>query len=346
MVGSEVSHVGDLALAWLLTRAEGKGARSDLARALKPLTDHRWSSGEWNTRLEGLLEQLVHEGLVQQNARKGLTLTPQGRTRALAALRLERLPKGTTWKQLKRTHLVALALGLAPSPSTLARLGRADGMRAVLVQKQLGLPAPGSQSLAQVRDALCWRQLGVETDKPFTLAAVQSVLLSRALEATRELAPSQALHQLAARSVGARRTDPESLRLATLRAWALPFGEPAPAQPRAPDSASAPPSAAATGAEATRQDEGLHHFAERVLQVARGATEGRFGDDRVFISHVWRAMQAPGLDEQSFKRRLIEANQKRLLSLSRADMVELMDPTELSASETRHLGATFHFIAL
>ena len=331
MVGSEVSRVGELALAWLLTRAEGKGARSDLVRALKPLTDHRWSSGEWSTRLDELLGQLVQQGLVQQNARKGLTLTPEGRTRALTALSVERLPKGTTWKQLKRTHLVALALGLTPSAANLTRLGRADGMRAVLVQKQLGLPAPGSQSLAQVRDALCWRQLGVETDKPFTLAAVQSVLLSRALQATREVAPAQALQQLAARSVGARRTDTESLRLAALRAWTLPSDS-------SPEPLGSVP--------ATPQDEGLSAFAERVLQVARGTTAGRFGDDRVFISHVWRAMQGPGLDEQAFKRRLIEANQKRLLSLSRADMVELIDPTELSASETRHLGATFHFIAL
>jgi hypothetical protein len=93
-------------------------------------------------------------------------------------------------------------------------------------------------------------------------------------------------------------------------------------------------------------EEGLHAFAERVLQVARGARAGRFGDDRVFISQVWRAMQRPGLDEQSFKGRLLEANQKRLLSLSRADMVEPMDPAELAASEIQHLGATFHFIAL
>jgi hypothetical protein len=185
----------------------------------------------------------------------------------------------------------------------------------------------------------------VETDKPFTLAAVQSILLSRALQATREVAPAQALHQLAARSVGARRTDTESLRLAALRAWALPAGESTPAQAGSPESTPTPRSTASSP-EAPLREEGLHTFAERVLQVARGATAGRFGDDRVFISHVWRAMQAPGLDEQSFKRRLIEANQKRLLSLSRADMVELMDPSELSASETRHLGATFHFIAL
>jgi hypothetical protein len=91
-------------------------------------------------------------------------------------------------------------------------------------------------------------------------------------------------------------------------------------------------------------EEDLPTFAERVLRAARTSATGRFGDDRVFISHVWRAMG--GLDEQSFKNRLVEANQKRLLSLTRADMVELMDPTDVAASEIRHFGATFHFIAL
>ncbi len=331
MGGAETSRLGELSLAWLLTRADGKGARSDLSRALKPFTGQRWSSGEWSARLDEVLAGLEADGLVRQSARKGLTLTAEGRTRGLAALRVPRLPKGTTWKKLKGTHLVALALGLEPSPETLTRLGRADGIRAVLVQQQLGMEAPGGRSLAQVRDALCWRQLGVETDKPFTLAAVQAVLLGRALQSSREVAAGPALQQLAAKRVGARRTDTESLRLAALRAWLFTSSSDSPAPVEAP---------------APAGDDGLGTFAGNVLRAARGATTGRFGEDRVFINHVWNAMRSQGLDERAFKRRLIEANQKRLLSLSRADMVELMDPSDVAASEIQYLGATFHFIAL
>lgn len=337
MGAAEVSRLVELSLAWLLTRADGKGARSDLSRALKPFTGHRWSSGEWTTRLDEVLARLEAEGLVEQSARKGLTLTREGRARGLAALRLPRLPGGTTWKKLKGTHLTALALGLEPSPANLARLGRADGLRAVLVQQQAGLDAPGTRNLSQVRDALCWRQLGVETDKPFTLAAVQGLLLGRAMQATREVAPGAALQQLAAKRVGARRTDTESLRLAALRSWLFASAS-EPAETAAPAPAAQP--AAPAG------DDGLGAFATNVLRAARTATAGRFGDDRVFISHVWRAMRDQGLDEHAFKRRLLEANQKRLLSLSRADMVELMDPSDVAASEIQHLGATFHFIAL
>ncbi|WNG42713.1 hypothetical protein F0U60_00345 [Archangium minus] len=336
MEGHEVSRVGELALVWLLTRAEGKGPRSGLSSALKSFAAHRWSSGEWNTRLDESLAALESGGLIQQTARKGVSLTKTGRARALKFLGEERLPKGLTWKKLRLTYLTARALGLPASNAS--RLDKADNLRAVLVQKQLGLKKVGTRKLNEVRDELCWKQLGVETDKPFTLAAVQSFLLSQVLQSSREVKPSQAMEQLAARSVGARRTDAESLRLAALQSWFIPAAEPVPA-PRS--TASEPPAPAPRSTE-----DGLPAFAERVLDAARGATTGRFGDDRVFISHVWRALRSEGLDEQSFKNRLVEANQKRLLSLSRADMVELMDPADVAASEISHLGSTFHFIAL
>ncbi|SEU19236.1 hypothetical protein [Stigmatella erecta] len=335
MARTELSRVAEVALLWLLTRPEGKGSRTDVSRALKSFVEHRWSTGEWNTQLDGALATLEAGGLLHQTPRKGLHLTDAGRQRAVEALGVERAPKGLTWKQLRLKYLTAKSLGLPPSGSHVSRLGTADGLRAVLVQKQSGLGEPGTRSLAQVRDALCWKQLGVDSDKPFTLSAVQSFLLGQVLQATREVSPAQALEQLAARSVGARRTGAESLRLAALQSWLIPASESAP-QPPAELATPVPPAG----------EEALSSFAERVLHTARTATSGRFGDDRVFISHIWHAMKGPGLDEQAFKNRLIEANQKRLLSLSRADMVELMDPADVAASETRYLGATFHFIAL
>jgi hypothetical protein len=348
MEGHQSSRLGELVLAWLLTRKEGKGARSEVARALRPFAEHRWSTSEWNTRLEEALGALQEQGLVTRTARLGLVLTPPGRAHALAWLGVKRL-EGVSWKQLKNKHLLARVLELSPSSGTLARLGEADGMRAVLVQRHLGLAAPGSRSLAQVRDALCWKQLGVETDKPFTLAAVQAVLLSRVLESPREVPAPRAMEQLAARSVGARRTDADNLRLATLRAWLVPTSsEPAPLP--APTASSSPrgPRNELASPAGPSPSEDLHAFATRVLAAAQSSTTGRFGEDRVFISHVWRALQeqAQGLDERTFKSRLVEANRARLLSLSRADLVEAMNPADVAMSETRYLGATFHFIAL
>ncbi|HEX5752519.1 MAG TPA: hypothetical protein VFZ09_40310 [Archangium sp.] len=340
MQGPEVSRLGELALTWLLTREEGKGSRSELSRALKPFAEHRWTAGDWNLRLDETLTALETAGLARRTARNGLELTSQGRTHALAWLGVKRLPDGTSWKKLKNTHLLARVLELPPSHGNLDRLGTADGMRAVLVQKQFGGESPGMKSLTQVRDALCWKQLGIDTDKPFTAAAVQAVLLARVLQASREAEPTQAMRQLAAKSVGAKRSDAESLRLAALRSWLVPGSEPVTAPSTAPASRNVLTPAP------VRED--LQSFAERVHQAAKASTSGRFGEDKIFISHVWRALQGQvrGLDEQAFKNRLVEANRARFLSLSRADLVEAMDPADVADSETRYLGATFHFISL
>ena len=94
----------------------------------------------------------------------------------------------------------------------------------------------------------------------------------------------------------------------------------------------------------------LEEFARRVVQAARTSPTGWFGDNKVFIAHVWRALHDDPafqeMDLSAFKRRLTEANHARLLDLSRADLVEAMDPDDVRGSETLHLGASFHFIRL
>jgi hypothetical protein len=70
----------------------------------------------------------------------------------------------------------------------------------------------------------------------------------------------------------------------------------------------------------------------------------------VFVSHVFRTLSvdprfaAMGLD--GFKQRLAEANNARRLDLSRADMVEAMNPDDVAQSRVAYLGAEFHFIRI
>jgi hypothetical protein len=85
-----------------------------------------------------------------------------------------------------------------------------------------------------------------------------------------------------------------------------------------------------------------------VTAVARKCPTGWFGDNKVFISHVWKQLRseprfAP-LGLGGFKQKLVEANRANLLTLSRADLVQLMDPTDVRESEITYLTATFHFI--
>jgi hypothetical protein len=87
-----------------------------------------------------------------------------------------------------------------------------------------------------------------------------------------------------------------------------------------------------------------------VRETARTSPTGRFGDNKVFIVHIFRALStdpefaAMGLD--GFKRKLAEANNARVLDLSRADMVEAMDPDDVSLSEVSYLGAYYHFVVI
>jgi hypothetical protein len=88
-------------------------------------------------------------------------------------------------------------------------------------------------------------------------------------------------------------------------------------------------------------------FAARVLAAARASKTGRFGDDKVFISHVLQQLTNEGArvnDAEEFKDRLVSVHRRELLSLSRADLVEAMDSKDVAASETRYLNATFHFV--
>ncbi|MEX2560747.1 MAG: hypothetical protein WD403_12575, partial [Pirellulales bacterium] len=74
---------------------------------------------------------------------------------------------------------------------------------------------------------------------------------------------------------------------------------------------------------------------------------GWFGD-KVFIWHVWEQWRrrSPDTDINVFKERLVQAHQQGLLRLSRADLVDGLNPDDLAASETRYLTATFHYIRI
>ncbi len=86
-------------------------------------------------------------------------------------------------------------------------------------------------------------------------------------------------------------------------------------------------------------------------QWVAGATaypRGRFGPDKVFIAAIWRHLKHDprfqGVTLSQFKHRLVEANRESLLDLARADTLGDMNADEVSASEIRDMGSTFHFV--
>ena len=188
----------------------------------------------------------------------------------------------------------------------------ADALRSVILATERKLEKP-PRTPAQLRNAIVWKLLGFAGSGAISAETVASRLLSRELGREKPLPSGAAIRVLCARAVGANRTDARTLRAAIVARWLC-------------------------------VDE-HEEFARIVLDAAASATSGRFGRDKVFISHVWRALPrgfAPSLD--AFKERLVDAHRAARIKLSRADLVEVMSKSDVGESETRYLSATFHFV--
>jgi hypothetical protein len=355
---SENPRFAQLLLLRLLPVGEKGETLTALKKDLSPLVEHRLTPAEIVSLLDRTLASLASEGRISRTI-KGKAdrsaITDSGRRAALGLLGLDDLPPRTTWSKLKGAHLQALALGLGGAGSDRIKpVSNAPGFKAALMKRRFDLSVGDRATLAQATDALAWQRIGIDSTRKFTAKAVLAALLDRE-QGGRPVDPNKAVDQILAREVGARKSDVGELRQATLRAW-LDSAElaPSPAEPRA--ASPTPVDQAGEGrlrlfvADEPLPAPDLPRFASRVLEVASACETGRFGPDRVLISHVWHAMRAfpefasLGLDE--FKRRLAEANRARLLDLGRADLVEAMDQGDLRESETRYLDAAFHFVRL
>jgi hypothetical protein len=317
-----LSPMAKLALAWLACRPDGVGQAAQLRKGLAGfirLADP--------ANLPEALTLLETQALVARDGGR-LRLTATGQREAEAFLGPPELPARARWDAVVRARILPRMLDAPGAPAAKARAAAAsaDDLRALVLARREALPVPAGAALRRTVDALGWKLLGREADEPFTRPAVLAFLVNRALGTSRAHDLDAAVRMLAARATGARRPDARELRDAVARAWLA--GDAAPPV----DATAAPP-------------DDLAAFAARVAAAARGARTGRFGDNKVFISHVYRAAAArEALDE--FKQRLVEAHRGGLLSLSRADLVEAMDPGDVAESETRYLDATFHFVRL
>jgi hypothetical protein len=343
---SSLSPIESLALARLLLAGE-KGAKTgDLKKDLEPLLGHRWSGGELNAVLERTVIRLVslalaaYQPVKSKKAAPAVALTEKGRGTALAFLRVDQLPTKPkpTWASLKKSLLLAPALGLAGPGGPLAK---DDTLRGVLLKAQYDLSLGDFPTAKQAKEAWTRKALGMGEREKVTLDTVQAALFRRESGDDRPTAPKKALDRLLAKRLRARRDDPKELRDEILRQWVdTSLG-------KRPMEAAQPGDSPATALPSSPLLD-LPQFAHEVLAAARRCQSGRYGDNKVFIVHVWKAIQHDpgfdGMDLAAFKTRLAEANNARLLDLSRADLVQAMNQEDVQLSEVSYLNATFHFI--
>jgi hypothetical protein len=318
----------------ILARLAGPGKRPPAARDVRDnlarFVDARPGAAEWPARFDERVAALRDRGDVEPGR---LAVTDAGRARVTAALGVNPVP---AWKTLKTWILPALALGLSPAaPRVRERLSKGEDLPGMVVHHLRGLPGSGTPTRRQVEDRLAWQQLGVDTDRPLTLAEVRRHLLAQHLDGGSRLPADKLVPLLAATAIDARRPGADGMREALIRRW---LAHPNPASDTRTSTATAASAPAAFD---------LAEFARVVQAAADREQDGRFGSRKVFIAAAWRRLReaaAADMDLDTFKRHLVDANRADLLALHRADLVPLMDPAEVRASEITYGNATFHFI--
>ena len=336
---SEITLIGQLVLVRLLPGGDRGVTQKMVAKDVGQLVAHRSSGASWTENLDRVLAHLEAESALFRPKKGQCLLTPKGRQQALEFLGIEQLAPKTTWATLKKKELLARLLGLpVPTGESGRRFALDTGLKAALLKQCLAIPiGEDFPTLPRASEALAWKLLGFDSlcHQKFTLKAVQNVLLSRALNGERVADPKKGVDLLLAKEIGARSAK-------DVRAAAMRLG--------LDRALSADPSEPAGATVDGHPSLDLGSFAERVVSAARSSPTGRFGDNKVFIAHVWRGLRhdpAIGLmDLPSFKQRLAEASHARLLDLSRADLVEAMNTEDVRESELEHYGATFHFIRI
>jgi hypothetical protein len=343
------SRIGCLLLVRLLIAADKGETIAKIRKDFEPLLAHQSSGDVPVDRISPALSELESSGLISvtHGKRKSsipkITLTSGGRHRGLEFLGVTSLPPRTTWSKLKKIYLPACAVGLsASSDARIKAIASEPGFKAVLLKAQFSLAIKELPKLDEALDALAWKLIGFENmTQKFDVRSIKTALFNRELGGSRAPDFKKAATTLLLRRVAARREDPKELRDAVLRGWIDAEKSTAAEQPSDQLPSRADPQPAELD---------LASFAARVLTAARACPSGRFGDNKVFIAHVWRSLQNdpafPAIDLASFKSRLAEANRSRFLDLSRADLVQAMNPEDVQQSELHYLNATFHFVRI
>jgi hypothetical protein len=310
--------LADLILARLLP-AKSSVSPKKLRDDLSPLFQQALSV----ERIGETLEALRARELVIP---KGQQLTAAGRTWAMAYLGIAELPPKANWGTVKAKYLVPKALRLsATSESDVKTCGDAKKLAPLLLKRVLGLPVGTGNSLGAAFEAIACRELGYRDHTK--LKDLIPHLLGKAIGSGEPIGMKEAEKVVPRVLLDAPKAGMEGLRAVAL----VGLANTAPPRP-----------------VANLEAFDLESFANTVKSVARTSPTGRFGDNKVFINHVWRQVEdeprfAP-LGLAGFKEKLVEANRENLLTLSRADLVQVMDLVDVRESETAYLNAVYHFI--
>lgn len=307
-----------LILARISVRAKRPPSPGDVSAALHKMLASQITKQDWQVAFTRALGSLRASGLIDA---EHLLLTNAGAARLSGALQVKAAPRAKTWQEFKTKYLPRLFLGdSAPPEGT-----KIDATVAVLA-RQLGVSFNAKSTLSSVCNAWLVQKLALASNN-VNVSTLRAGLLANELQLPKRGTFEQISRLAVTTLSGAPKCNRDAVTNALMTRWL--FAEP---EPIAPDPG--------------------HEVLARLVGKVRAASEGtgvrRFGTDKVFIGSVWQALATDpdvvALGQARFKALLAEAHRLGLLVLCRADLVAAMDPEDVSASETQHQNATYHFI--
>jgi hypothetical protein len=317
--------IADLVLVRMSLPSKKPVSPSEVRKAVGKLLNAELSGAEF----DDLRSELATSGFLTRGKGKTFALTDAGHERALQFLGVTEFPSGTNWSTVIAKYLFPRAAGL--SANAAGKLDSGDKLAAFILTRKYGLTAGGGSTVNQVLEAIVCKRLGFSDVA--TLDGLLCSVLSRLMGSER-LTKEKLVKQLPLFETGLTAAKTDAARLKVVRDWL--GGASQPLEPR--ESPLAEPF-------------DLPAFAATARALAiRSLPQDRFHDNKVFIAALWRASQRepsfPRLSLPEFKQRLVEANSNNLLHVSRADLVQAMDPQLVAESEIVYLNASFHFVLI
>jgi hypothetical protein len=314
----------DLILARSSVRSKAPPTPASVSRALYGTLARRFTKAEWEQAFARAVASLRAQELVEG---KHLTPTPAGLLRLQSALGLKKPPAAKTWVELKKSYLPQLVLREAGAPD-----GAKINAAVAVLARRLGVPSEPKSTASTVVNTWLARSLGFPQGKKLDFGSLRAALLARELKLPPRGGLGDVASLAAATLSGATSGKSEAVLDALVLSWLFE------------DTTTLP--GASSSPAASEGD--LARLVAKVNAVSEGPGVRRYGPDKVFIASVWEELgsdpELTELGQAGFKRLLLEAHRRGLLVLCRADLVAAMDPKDVTASETTHQNATYHFI--
>jgi hypothetical protein len=334
----------------------------ELAKILIQLALPSDSPAQSRAKALGAQGSLVQKGLLAKPAakrRRGLVISEEGQRALCAKLALPTTPK---WTDVRDRHLPTLAVGSLP--------GSADARDTTKTWETLALrvlrgekAVPEAPTLLLLGNALLLAALGLPSGA-VTMDRLRMAALAKAFDMEPRGTFEELVKRVVVKTLRVRDASKASIVPALTRRWLggqINHGSELWISAMENGGSKTSNSQEVTAADPSRNvflEKGEtpepKPFSEEELLgivhavIPRVGVDGRFGDEKIFVSAIWRGVERDrrlgsySLDR--FKKWLLNANRRGQLALARADLVSAMDPKLVAESEIEDRGATFHFV--